>query len=124
MEEIEDDIIQYIFDTLEWVPIKNPSRNGLQNMMGLNYHGVTIFNKESSNILKNVLNSWRSLFESSPNTIIELTGSYFDGDGPEDFGEYEKFKVNKKVLNSKFDKLVLLTEKLEDDEYYLLHSGI
>lgn len=36
---IHDDIIQYIMDSLNWIPSKNPSTSGNFNRKGLNNYG-------------------------------------------------------------------------------------
>jgi hypothetical protein len=119
---IHDDIIQYILDSLVWVPSKTPTKQGTINSQGINYYGITLFDKDSSESLKGVLTSWRDLFKNAPKTF-ELTGNFVDGADEQD-GVYEKLHINRDDLVNKLEKVVSMSESLGKGNCYLYHLGI
>lgn len=80
---IHDDIIQYILDSLEWIPSKNPAKKGSPMGQGINYYGVTLLDEQSSRSLINVFTAWRDLFKNAPETF-ELTGNFIYSDNGND----------------------------------------
>ncbi|SDM84329.1 hypothetical protein [Paenibacillus jilunlii] len=72
---IHDDIIMYISDTLKWIPSRNPALHETPVCAGINYHGVTLFEKKSAGTLKSIFSSWRNLLLNSP-LVLELTGEF------------------------------------------------
>ena len=120
---IDDVIIQYIYDTLEWIPSYTPSYKGLQSSLGLNYHGRTIFNKEAYSHLKGILSSWKNLFEYAPPTF-KLTGEYIEGEGLDDIGEYEQLTLDKNKMVTEFNQLLKLVENINTKNFILYHEGI
>ncbi|MUT65693.1 hypothetical protein [Paenibacillus sp. NEAU-GSW1] len=97
---IHDDIVQYVSDTLKWIPSRNPALNGTPAGAGINYHGVTLFDEISARNLKSVFSSWRDLFLNSP-TALELTGEFVMVEGGEQSGYYEKLVYNRMKSLSK-----------------------
>lgn len=121
---IHDDLINYIFDSLEWIPSKNPELSGTPKGRGLNFHGVTLFDKQSSESLIRILSSWRDLFKSAPNTL-ELTGDFvYDDINEQILGEYEKLVFNRDEVITLFEKVIAMSVYLAEDDYYLYHCGI
>lgn len=120
--EIEDDLTLYIMDTLKWVPSKNPGRRGLPAGMGLNYHGVTLFEKESSHLLKQIFSSWRDLFRNAPDSL-ELTGLFIEGTDEKE-GHYEMVIFSRDEIIRQLDQMVALAEKMGERDYCLYHWGI
>jgi hypothetical protein len=94
---IHDDIIQYISDTLKWIPSRNPAKNGNPKGMGINYYGVTLFDQDSSEELNNIFISWRNLFKNSPK-VLKLTGEFTSIIGEENSGQYDKLILNRVKL--------------------------
>jgi hypothetical protein len=121
--EIHDDIILYISDTLKWIPSKNPAIKGAPRGAGINYHGVTLFDDESAIVLGNVFNSWKQLFENSPE-VIKLTGEYLTIVDQHDSGHYENLFLNRNEILKQFDKIVSFANKLSNGSFYLIHCGI
>lgn len=118
---INDDVILYILDSLYWIPSKNPSSRNQIIGKGLNYYGLTLFDKQSSEALIGVFSAWKSLFKNAPE-VIELTGEFVFSDGEE--GEYEKIMVNRGELIMQLDKIISMSRLLADGNYYLYHCGI
>ncbi|WP_330502631.1 hypothetical protein V2I71_12445 [Peribacillus frigoritolerans] len=91
---IQDDMVQYIMDSLEWIPSKNPSLNGNPIDRGINYHGVTLFDKRSSETLISIFSSWKSLIKHAPDQF-ELTGEFVYGEADNRDGDYKKLVFNR-----------------------------
>ncbi|GKU82610.1 hypothetical protein [Niallia sp. NCCP-28] len=121
---ISDDIITYIYDSLEWIPSKNPATNqSSAKAYGFNYYGVTLFDVHSAAALKGVFAGWRDLFQYAPD-LITLKGTFIYGEGNNQAGEYEKIIVNRKELLSFFDKIISMADRLAEGNYYVYHCGI
>ncbi|PAE42782.1 hypothetical protein [Bacillus sp. 7884-1] len=120
---IHDDLIQYIFDSLEWIPSKNPALRGTPAGQGLNYHGVTLFDKHSSPTLERVFSSWKDLFKNSP-IILELTGEFVYDENDEILGTYEKLVFNRDEVIKLFEKIISMSVKIAKGDCYLYHCGI
>lgn len=118
--ELHDDIIQYISDSLNWIPSINPSTN--QNGFGLNHYGMTLFNSNSADIIRNIFSSWARLLENAPQEF-EITGNY-TWDSDKSNGSYEKIQIIRNEIVESFKTLSTYAEKLSDNGFYLLHLGI
>lgn len=119
---IHDDFVQYISDSLEWIPSKNPAKKGIPKGQGINYYGITLFDKQSSKSLKGIFTSWRELFENAPNTF-EITGNFVCEDNQQD-GEYEKVKINRDEVVNQLGKIISMSDQLAKCNYYLYHLGV
>lgn len=120
---IHDDLIQYIFDSLKWIPSKNPAMRGTPNGKGINYHGVTLFDKQSSATLESVFSSWRALFKNAPSKL-ELTGQFVYEGSDDMLGEYEKLVFNRNEVIKLFDKIISMSVHIGKGESYIYHCGI
>jgi hypothetical protein len=123
MVTIHDDFILYINDSLNWVPSINPINPSLPRQYGINYYELTLFDKKSALILKNILTSWKNLIQNAPD-IICFTGPYEWSENNKDEGEYKQLFFKKHELTVQLEKIITFTQKLETDEYYILHQGI
>ncbi|WML33497.1 hypothetical protein [Clostridium sp. OS1-26] len=123
---IHNDIIQYIGDTLRWIPSINPG-NGYEKGFGLNNYGITLFDKEGAAVILNIAKLWADLF-SNGTPILKLKGSYCwtTNDKGVLEGEYEIIEVNRDELVSNIRKLQSLAEKVIHDssKYFIIHHGI
>lgn len=119
---IHDDLIQYILDTLFWIPCFNPSRN--ERLYGLCLYGVTIIDQQGAAILRTVFSSWAQLFSVSPEQL-KLQGAFMMVVGSNEEGEYEKIVINRDEIVSEFQKLAGYAEKvMKSDDLIILHMGI
>lgn len=118
---INDDVILYILDSLYWIPSKNPSSRNQIIGKGLNYYGLTLFEKQSSEALVGVFSAWKSLFKNAPEAI-ELTGNFVFSDSEE--GKYEKIIVDREELITQLNKILSMSRLLAEGNYYLYHCGI
>ena len=71
---LHDDIVQYIQDTLRWIPSINPAIN-YERGFGLNNYGITLFDKEGAEVISKIAKVWADLFSNGPATL-KLTGNY------------------------------------------------
>lgn len=121
---IHDDIVQYIQDTLNWIPSINPAMN-YEKGFGLNNYGITLFDKEGAEVIVSLAKSWADIFSIGPSTL-KLTGNYcFTGNDtymPE--GSYEIIEISRDKLVESFRKLQLFSEKVISNKYLILHYGI
>ncbi|WP_411682914.1 hypothetical protein [Clostridium thailandense] len=121
---IYDDIIQYIGDTLAWIPSINPCNNHKKGF-GINNYGITLFDKEGASVIVNIARAWADLL-SNGTGILKLTGSYYwtTNDKGVSEGKYEMIEVNRDELVKNFRKLQLFSEKVISGSYLMLHFGI
>jgi len=117
---LHDDLILYIIDSLKWIPTKNPGIRTVQGY-GINYHGITLFDKQSAIPLRNVFTAWRDLFKNAPE-IMKLTGSFVWSENEE--GEYERLILDRNNVLMQLERMIAMAEKLSDGEYYIYHCGI
>jgi hypothetical protein len=120
---IDDDVIQYILDTLDWIPSRNPALKGNPIGRGINYHGVTLFDAKSSDSLKAIFTAWRDLFANAP-TQMELTGEFMIENGLESVGRYETLVLDRDRVIQAFEQIIAMSERLGEGDMYLYHCGI
>lgn len=115
--KINDYIIQYIGDSLEWL---NTSWNQLDyKNTGLNYYGVTfIIDKENILKMKEILTSWNSLFNNAP---LEFTIS---ADYNTDELMFEKIEMKKSEVISEIKDVITLCDQALKEDKILIHFGI
>ncbi|MBA9086847.1 hypothetical protein FHR92_003327 [Fontibacillus solani] len=118
---IDDELINYISDSLNWIEAWYP--NG-SHEKGLALYGYSII-KESENLKKfrDIIISWRNLFIHAPEMIL-LTGDCgWDGES-EKKGYYEKNKFKKIDIIDSMDDLAEVIEKALISGEYVIHCGI
>ena len=108
---MHDDLIQYILDSLKEVPSRNPASRKVVEQYGFNYHGVTLFDHQSSNKLQSVLSAWREVFKNN-SPLMELTI------------EEENLTVDRDKTIASLEKLMSMTLELDDKKHYIYHCGI
>jgi len=122
---IHDDIIQYIYDTLRWIPCINPAIN-YERGFGLHNWGVTLFDKEAAEVLFNIVKAWADLFSNGP-TTLNLRGNYswIEDEGMQS-GDYEILEIARDELVENFRKLQSFAEQVmvNSNKYFILHHGI
>lgn len=119
---IHDEIILYILDSLEWIPRKNPAKEGNPSSQGLHYHGITLFDEQSADSLTGIFTAWKNLFEHAPSTFV-LTGNFIYGE-TEEAGEYERIPINRDEIVRQFEKMISMADQLATGRYSLYHLGI
>jgi hypothetical protein len=119
--EVDDDLIQYVMDSLNWIPSYNPSKT--ESGFGLNYYGITLIRQDGALVAKNIFNSWADLFSHGPD-VLELRGSFSWEDDNLESGSYETLKFARNDLVGIFRKLALYAEEVLIGELNLLHLGL
>jgi len=120
---VPGDLIQYIMDSLSWIPSKNPARSMTKEEKGINYHGITLFDQTSAAVMKNVLAAWHTLFTNSPEKL-ELTGGFVVSSRKNIVGEYERLIFNRNDVLEVLERLLSMIERLEEENLFLYHLGI
>ena len=122
--ELHDDFLQYIADSIAWIPSFNPCIEEKCN--GLCWYGPTIISSEGIGKAKSIFRSWLNLFQQGPD-ILSLKGNYswIDGD-PIESGSYEKLTFKKTEIVDNLEKLVMFCDiiKSSNGAKCLLHLGI
>ncbi|MEE6450218.1 hypothetical protein RAH41_06540 [Gottfriedia acidiceleris] len=119
--KINDDLILYMADTINWVPTKSTPFTRRFNEMGLDYYGITILDDNSITVLKKVLLGWRRIFACAPK-LITLTGMFVEAD--EEDGEYEKNTFNQDDVLNQLDSLITLICEVDKHSHKIYHIGI
>ncbi|MEK5332675.1 hypothetical protein [Lysinibacillus sp. FSL W8-0992] len=60
---LEDNIVEYIYDSLTWIPCRNPSLPGMPKHIGFNNIGVTLFDENSATSLISIFTAWSDLLK-------------------------------------------------------------
>lgn len=121
--ELENDLMLYLTDSLNWLLKRNPMFTDLRKGQGISYWGLTLYAKEASKHINNIFTSWANLFESSPNPI-ELTGLFSFEHNEDKIGGYDKIKLNKTTTINSLRKLAGFGEIIEDGNHYIYHIGV
>ncbi len=64
--KVDDDVLQYLGDTLRWIPTRNPADVDAAPRAGLCWYGPTIVNREGAAEAARVFDGWRNLFAAGP----------------------------------------------------------
>lgn len=115
---LDDNLILYIIDTLEWVKTFSKLENNIEKN-GLNYHGITYFKDEDIKKLKNILFHWKNIFNLGED-VIELEGIFYNSQKKKN----SKNKYRKKYIIESLEKLIALCEKAEKENKVIEHWGI
>lgn len=119
---IHDSLLQYISDSLQWIPSINPAKDA-QAQRGLNCCGVTAINKRGAAKAKRLFQTWADLFAQGPKRI-HLTGEFFWTEGkPPQEGSYERLSFDRDAIVSAMRQLTDFAEKCVSGEFYILHLG-
>ncbi len=118
---VDDELIRYIADTINWIPTFNPDRK--EHITGLCYWGGNrIIDNNGADKLSDVLKGSISIF-STANDNVELKGALIT-DEDEVYGEYELIRYKKYELIEILSMLLSLVERVQKEEKILLHMGV
>lgn len=110
-------VIDYIYDSLTWIPCMNPALTGNPKQVGFNNIGITLFDEYSSSSLISIFTAWVDLFKNGPSRIQKLI--YFHEESAEDILSFERDETIEKI-----EKIIYLSRQLSEGKYYLFHCGI
>lgn len=118
---IDDDLLNYFNDSLEWIKSTGPSSSFPGN--GLDRYGYTIIkDMVSLGTFMRIITSWKNLFNNAPNEII-ITGDY-GWNADSETGFYEKITFNKFELVESLNNLIEVTETAIKNNQCVIHFGI
>ena len=115
---ISDDLISYIFDTLNWIDTFSDLKTS-DTENGLNYHGVTYFKGDNIKKLKKIIFYWKELFNIAEKKF-ELMGIYYNPKRK----KYLKNKYIKKEVIESLENLINLCDRAEKENKIIEHRGI
>jgi hypothetical protein len=115
---ISDDLISYIFDTLNWIDTFSDLKTS-DTENGLNYHGVTYFKGDSIRKLRKIIFYWRELFNVAEKKF-ELIGIYYSPKRK----KYLKNRYSKKEVIESLENLINLCDGAEKENKIIEHRGI
>ena len=132
--KIHDDVLEYLADTLKWIPTYNPATK--RPFQGLCWHGPTVIRESGALVTAKVFSLWADLLNCGP-ADLELTGAFGwkvendpDKDGFERIvprsAKYERLVINRDRLVASLHTLVSYAERVQQTQgaYYILHLGI
>ncbi|HBT74352.1 MAG TPA: hypothetical protein DEB37_19610 [Lysinibacillus sp.] len=114
---LEDNIVDYIFDSLTWIPCRNPSLPGMPQHIGFNNIGVTLFDEHSATSLISIFTAWCDLLKNGPEEILKMI--YYH-----DYSEDELLRFDRDYAIAKFEKMSSISKQLSEGNYYIYHMGI
>lgn len=115
---ISDDLISYIFDTLNWIDTFSSLKTNRETK-GLNYHGVTYFKGDNIKKLKKIIFYWKELFNIAEKKF-ELMGIYYSPKRK----KYLKNRYSKKEVIESLENLINLCDRAEKENKIIEHRGI
>ncbi len=126
---LHDDFIDYIYDSLLWIPSIDDQGKPLEPEKGLNRWGVNFYECDGSRKLKTIISSWIEIFKCGP-TILDLKGSWTvetsEEDGSESEGYYDRLIINRDDLVNELLRLVKWADEVikSDGSKQILHLGV
>jgi hypothetical protein len=131
---VHDDILQYLADTLRWIPTINAARGVPHD--GLCWYGPTAITETGAGQARRIFQAWADLFEVGPE-VVRLTGawSWQVRNEPEQDGYtivesgtegYEQLIVPRSGLVQTLRTLAEWAERVRQSggDHYILHLGI
>ena len=115
---ISDDLISYIFDTLNWIDTFSDLKTN-DTEKGLNYHGVTYFKGDNIKKFKKIIFYWKELFNIAEKKF-ELMGIYYSPKRK----KYLKNRYSKKEVIESLENLINLCDRAEKENKIIEHRGI
>ena len=120
--QLHDDIIQYMLDTLLWIPSLNPAKNERQH--GLCLFGLTVLDQQGSALASSTFSTWAQLFSLGPEGLF-LKGSYTVIEGSESEGHYSYTSEARDDLVNRLQTIADFAEEVTHSQnIVLLHLGI
>lgn len=115
---ISEDVIQYLNQSLQWVPTSTGQ--------GLNLYGVTILNRASGECLQKICSGWAQILSQGPETLVLSFGwmRIQDEEGKEAEGQPYRFRISRDELVQSLEKLAEYGGLIASGDYFLFHIGI
>jgi hypothetical protein len=120
---LHDHILQYISDSLKWIPTENPARRG-EPGMGLNFYGPTSITQRGAQQAFGVFSAWASLLALGP-PMLRLRGLWSFIEGEPQSGAYDVLELDRDELVGKLRRLAEWAQAVTvNPDLYVLHLGI
>jgi hypothetical protein len=129
--KIQNDVLEYMADTLKWIPTYNPAKKCPHQ--GLCWFGPTVILQPGAEIAAKIFSNWADLFRCGPE-VLELTGQFgwqvendpdMDGVLP-NTATYEHLIFNRDELVANLRTLASYAARVQQTKgaHYILHMGI
>jgi len=122
--ELHDDLIDYMWDTLSWIPTILAARG--ERFQGLDRWGPTVIDHQGALVARTVFGAWADLFACGPETLT-LRGPWVStSEGGASGGEYETLRADRDELVTSLRSLASYAGEVigARGELYILHLGI
>jgi len=117
---VDINVIDYIFDSLTWIPCMNPAFPGNPQQVGINHIGITLFDEHSAASLISIFTAWIDLFKNGPSVIQKLI-YFLDYQENPDEG---LLNFERDATIEKFEKIISMSKQLSEGNCYIFHCGI
>ncbi|AEI66871.1 hypothetical protein [Corallococcus macrosporus] len=120
---LHDDVVQYLNDTLLWIPALNPATRKcpMEPVQGLCHYGPTIINRSGGRIAAQIFQHWADLFACGPEQMVLTGGWCTEPDGRQ---HYNKLEVQRDPLVSTLRTLATWARQAEAGSHFIYHWGI
>ncbi|MGF7033595.1 hypothetical protein J2T17_004543 [Paenibacillus mucilaginosus] len=119
---ISDLIMDYMFDTFQWIPTYNPITGAEAN--GLNIYDLTWIKEPGINKSIRILSHWIGLMREAPDSFWIGGKAIWKEDGQEGFWEEAKYKIDKPEIIHQLTALHDLAIQGAKGKSCILHYGI
>ena len=117
---VDINVIDYIFDSLTWIPCMNPAFPGNPQQVGINHIGITLFDEHSAASLISIFTAWIDLFKNGPSVIQKLIYFLDYQENPDD----DLLSFERDATIEKFEKIISMSKQLSEGNCYIFHCGI
>jgi len=121
---LDDAIILYLMDSLEWIPSFAPHRG--EPSTGLDHLGVTIIDTDGAPAARRIFSAWADLFSAGP-PVLRLTerGTRIVGQ-PSDLAGIEPLQIDRDETVDRLRTLADYADRVANskDDLYILHLGV
>jgi hypothetical protein len=135
---VDDDLLQYLRDTLDWVPALDPSSTPPVTTQGLNLYGPTIINHIGGPILRDVCAAWSQLFGCGPARLRLCLGFGWGVLNEEELpaermalldylmqsAEYSFVEVERDRVVGSLRRLAEYAAQAATGDYFIVHLGV
>jgi hypothetical protein len=122
--KVDDDLVLYMLDTLQWIPTVNPANPAAWRGRGLNYWGPTVINRAGAGKAASLFRLWAALLQEGPEDV-ELTGGYEWAEGTAvSEGRYAVVTAKRDAVVRSFHAIAGYAEQAASGEFYVLHFGV
>lgn len=119
--QVADDIIDYLYDSLQWIPTVNPANPAGWAGHGVNRWGPTIIHRTGATTARQVFSAWADLFSAGPPELT-LRGAWTTW--PDGAQDYQTLVVPREGLVEQMRGLAGYADRCIRGDFYMLHIGV